>query len=142
MNRGELLQMLVLQAKENRSLKERLSELESRLEERELVVSRSGTLAEAALRLSGVFEAADIAVEQYRENIIRVSENQETLNRMRREEAEQQAADIVEQARMQADKSRAEADRYWEDLSRRLEDFYNAHRGLREMLSSMEVRYT
>ena len=41
------------------------------LENRELVSSRAGSMAEAAMQLNGVFEAADKAARQYLENVYR-----------------------------------------------------------------------
>lgn len=69
LSRGELLEMLVAQIEENEKLQQRLAEAEAQLEERRIAIARSGTMAEAALRLNGVFEAADRAVRQYLGNI-------------------------------------------------------------------------
>ena len=54
----------------------------------------------------------------------------------KREEAEKEAAAIVLKAKVQADKSRQEAERYWDNLSIRLEAFYREHKGLQELLNS------
>ncbi|MCD8084667.1 MAG: DNA repair protein [Clostridiales bacterium] len=69
LNRGELLEMLIIQMEENEELKKKLVEAETALANRRIEISESGTLAEAALRLNGVFEAADQAAAQYLENI-------------------------------------------------------------------------
>lgn len=137
LNRGELLEMLVLQSEENQKLKERIEELEQELSERAIAVSESGTLAEAALRLNRVFEAADRAVEQYKENICRMHHDQAAIAKAKIAEAEEQAADIRMQARLQAEKSKSEADAYWQSLAARLEAFYREHQGLKEMLEAV-----
>lgn len=69
LSRAELLEMLVEQMEENEILKERLEEAKKALADRKIVIEQAGTLAEAALRLNGVFEAADQAAQQYLENI-------------------------------------------------------------------------
>lgn len=69
MSRSELLEMLIAQMEENEALKTRLKEAETALADRRLIVDEAGTLAEAALKLNGVFEAADQAARQYLENI-------------------------------------------------------------------------
>ena len=69
LSRRELLGMLIVQMKENEKLKRRLKEAEKVISSRRIAIEQSGTMAEAALRLSGVFEAADQAVNQYLENI-------------------------------------------------------------------------
>ncbi len=64
---------------ENRALREKLDSAEEKLAAREIAVSQAGTLAEAALKLNGVFEAADAACRQYIENLRRLSENADGL---------------------------------------------------------------
>lgn len=73
LSRAELLEMLIAQVEENESLRKRLEEAETALEDRRLIMEQAGTMAEAALRLNGVFEAADKAAQQYVENIRRMA---------------------------------------------------------------------
>lgn len=137
LNRAALLEMLILQLEENQELKTRIAALEAQLNERAIAVSEAGSIAEAALRLNLVFEAADRAVEQYKENIRRVSADQEAIAKVKIAEAEQQAAEIIVRARVQADKSKLEADRYWSGLTERLKAFYSEHKGLQALMSVM-----
>lgn len=69
LSRIELLDMLLAQMKENRELKSRLQEAERKLADRRIAIEQSGTMAEAALKLNGVFEDVDRAVRQYLENV-------------------------------------------------------------------------
>ena len=73
LSRAELLELLLAQAEENEKLKKRLRKTEAALADRRIAIEQSGTLAEAALKLNGVFEAADRAARQYLENIGRIS---------------------------------------------------------------------
>ena len=66
MSRAELLTMLIEQVQLNQELAERNAELERQLEDRTVAIEESGTLADAMLRLNGVFEAADKAIAEYR----------------------------------------------------------------------------
>lgn len=68
LSRTELLELLVNQVEENEKLKAQVSELTAKLEERTVQIQESGSLAEASLRLSGIFKAADEAAERYLEN--------------------------------------------------------------------------
>lgn len=68
LSKTELLELLVEQSRENLALRERLEKAEAELAEKRLKISESGSIAEAALKLSGVFEAAQKAIELYREN--------------------------------------------------------------------------
>lgn len=72
LSRAELLEMLLAQTEENRQLKRELQEAREALIDRKIAIEESGSMAEAALRLNGVFEAADQAVRQYLENMERV----------------------------------------------------------------------
>ena len=75
LSRRELLEMLIEQMKENQRLRNRLEQAEAELKNRELVSLRAGSMAEAAMQLNGVFEAADKAARQYLENVYRSSES-------------------------------------------------------------------
>lgn len=69
MNRKELLEILVMQSKENDRLKAELEEANRILAERRLKLEHTGSIAEAALQINHVFEAAQNAADQYMENI-------------------------------------------------------------------------
>lgn len=73
LSRAELLEMLLAQTEENDELRRRLEKAEKALEDRRIVVSRAGSLAEASLQLNQVFEAADRAARQYVENVQRLA---------------------------------------------------------------------
>lgn len=69
LSRAELLEMLIAQSKKLNRVEEELASAKVELEKREIAVTTSGTLAEAALKLSGIFEDADRAAEQYLESL-------------------------------------------------------------------------
>lgn len=69
LSRVEILSLLIEQMKENERLQDRIAYLEKQLEERRITIDESGSLAEASLRLSGIFEAADKAARDYLYNI-------------------------------------------------------------------------
>lgn len=73
LSRRELLEMLITRTMENERLKEELQQVRNELSDRQLIQERAGSMAEAALRLNGVFEAADRAALQYLENIRRMA---------------------------------------------------------------------
>ncbi len=73
LSRAQLLEMLLDAAKENDSLREEVAALKAQLDERRITIEQSGSLAEAALKLSGIFEAADEAVKIYTESIKKLS---------------------------------------------------------------------
>ena len=74
LKRADLLELLVAQGKENEALQEKLRQAEAALWDRQIQLDEAGNIAEAALRLSGVFEAAQKASDQYLENIRKMHE--------------------------------------------------------------------
>lgn len=71
LSRAELLEMLLAQTEENERLKTELAQAQKALVDRRILIDECGTMAEAALKLNGVFDAVDKAVRQYLENVQR-----------------------------------------------------------------------
>jgi len=69
LKRGELLEMMLAQSREIDALRARVRDLEEKLADREIRIRESGSIAEAALKLNGIFEAAQAAADQYLENV-------------------------------------------------------------------------
>ncbi|MBQ8641299.1 MAG: DNA repair protein [Clostridia bacterium] len=65
LSRRDLLEMLLDLTKENERLKKANKQLEDALQDRTIAILEAGSLAEAALRLNGVFQAAQDACDQY-----------------------------------------------------------------------------
>lgn len=84
LNRYQLLELLVIQTERADELQKKLEELEAQATEQRLNLSKLGSVAEASLQLSGVFEAAQKAADLYLDA------------------ARKQAEEIVEDARRQA----------------------------------------
>ena len=150
LSRSELLEMLIAQMKENEALQSRLELAEAQLNDRQIAVEKAGTLAEASLSLNGVFEAAQRACAQYIENIQQLSARQEAICAKVEEDSRARAAQLLAEAegnradmeketeircaKMEAD-AKAEAQKYWDDVSTKLKAYCAAHDSLRELLS-------
>ena len=129
LGRSQLLELLVAQAKEMESLKERLAEAEAQMEKRQIAIDEAGSIAEASLALSGIFEAAEEAVSQYMENIEDLSDRQQKVYVQREQENRKKADEILKKAQRGADlllnSAREECRRLEEDTRkqcRRLEE--------------------
>ena len=149
--------------KEIQELQEQKRALQLQLEDKRIKLDKAGTLAEASLLLNGVVEATQAAASQYLENL-RDLELRETVRCEEKEaQAQRQADRLLENARIESeglirrtqeqcsameaqtrnacaamkDSARAEIDKHWAQLSEKLEEFYNAHEGLKDLL-----RYT
>ncbi|MBQ7779408.1 MAG: DNA repair protein [Clostridia bacterium] len=76
LSRKELLELLLEQTRRVNYLQEKLAAAERQLANRSITASEAGSIAEAALKLNGVFEAAEAAASQYIVNVKRMSEKQ------------------------------------------------------------------
>ena len=65
LSRGELLELLLAQTREVDRLNAQVEDLQQQLENRRIKLSQTGSIAEAALQLNHVFEAAQAAADQY-----------------------------------------------------------------------------
>lgn len=68
LNRYQLLELLVIQTERADALQKKVDELEEELEKREISLSQLGSIAEAAMHVSGVFEASQKAADLYLES--------------------------------------------------------------------------
>ncbi|MBR5785871.1 MAG: hypothetical protein IKY41_04145 [Clostridia bacterium] len=80
LSRRELLEILIMQSKRVEKLELQLAEANRKLEDRRIRLEKVGSIAEAALVLNNVFEAAQRAAEQYLENVEIVSKQSETTD--------------------------------------------------------------
>lgn len=69
LSRTDLLEMMIALTKENEQLRQQLAETEQRLNDKMIAIEKCGSIAEAALALNGVFEAAEKACAQYVANL-------------------------------------------------------------------------
>lgn len=73
LKRSDLFELLVEQAKEIEELQERVNELEGKLQRREINLSEAGSIAEAALAISKVFDEAQAATNVYLNSVKRLA---------------------------------------------------------------------
>lgn len=70
------MELLLEERRENERLNALLREANERLGSRQIDLESAGSIAEAALRLNGVFAAAQAAADQYLENVRRLAGEQ------------------------------------------------------------------
>ena len=81
LSRADLLEMLIDQSREMEMLRQRLEAAEAALARREIIIGSAGSIAEASLKLNGIFEAAQAACEQYIDNVRMLNERQDAMYR-------------------------------------------------------------
>ena len=112
LSRMELLEILIDLSNENIELKNSVQELSYQLDNRNIMIGEVGSIAEASLKLNGVFEAAEAAASQYIENIKRISESQEEISKQVEAKAQQKAEEMLNQAEEQCSSRIEETDNY------------------------------
>ena len=158
LSRKDLLELLISQGRERDTLQAELEQVKAALKNRQFHIEQAGSIAEAALQLNGIFEAAEAAAQQYLENIrLRSEQIEETcakceaacaqLEAETQQKVDRQMQETVKATReMEAETRRkcqemeAEAkeksEAYWRDISAKLKKFYQEHEELEELLAS------
>ncbi len=65
LKRSDLIEIIYELQTQNKEASDRIDLLERELNDRRIKISEAGSIAEAALRLNGVFEAAQAAADRY-----------------------------------------------------------------------------
>jgi len=94
LSRQQLLELLLKQSRELDKVRAQLEEAQNALKDRQIRIRESGSIAEAALELSGIFEAAQQAADDYLYNVTGgrygagVDDRDEQYSRSRRTDTE------------------------------------------------------
>ena len=117
LKRGELLELLIEQTEENQRLTKAMKKLEEQLAQRIILVEEAGSIAEAALGLSKVFEKAQDAADRYLESVRQKEEEAQKLLRQTEQSCQQQlektraqCEEMERQTRIECEKRLAEAE--------------------------------
>lgn len=129
LSRSDLLEILLEQSRELDECRTQLEQANQKLAEREIALTRSGSIAEAALQLNGVFEAAENACAQYMDNIKNMSSRQEEICARMEEETRAKCEKMIAEAQRQSDA-------YWELVNKKVEQLLDAHKYLRHLLGN------
>ena len=99
LNRGELIDIIYELQKRYADSENEVERLQADLNKKELSIAESGSIAEAALKVNGVFEAAQAAADQYLLSI--QSANADMAAKIER--AKKQSEDVLRQANLRAE---------------------------------------
>lgn len=149
LSRADLLELLLEQLKENEQLQAKLDAAQAQLDQREVKIEQAGSIAEAALQLNGVFDAAQAACAQYIENVEHLSAQTEarcaqleSQTRQRCEELErqtQQRCQTMEtQSQQKCEQMLSDAKRqsqaYWDKVFGKVRELTSSYAELRTIL--------
>lgn len=135
LGRTELVEILYEQQKKIEALTAEKEALLAQLDARELKIANAGSIAEAALQVSGIFEAAQDAADRYLRSVYvanaDLTEKQAAAERKAAEivsSAEQRAATLIAEAEQQAAQS-------WEQFEQKANELILAHEELRALVA-------
>ena len=162
LSRGDLLELLLAQTERAEQMEIELADAKKRAEARDIIIERSGTLAEAAMQINQVWQAADRAAAQYLSNVMRMYDEQLVKNqelereyaRMEQvllgectrkcEEMERQTLEKCRKLEQEAQtyydetvqKAKAESQSYWDQVYGKLEQYCSAQESLKALLKT------
>ncbi len=94
LKRAELLELLVEEGRIVEELQKEVTQLRAESEQRRIAIEKAGSIAEASLSLTKIFEEAQEASKIYLDNIRQRSEEQDRINAERDEESRKQAEQL------------------------------------------------
>ena len=130
-SRADLLRILLEQRKENEALRQQINAIHEQLHQRQITIDQSGTLAEAALKLSGIFDAAETACQYYTENIRSLSGRQEEICRTMERETRDKCDRMLEQAKQMAKV-------YWDEYTEKCNHYMKTMENARNAAENSE----
>ena len=136
LSKNEMIMVMHDQEQEIERLKAKVAELQGTIDNYEIKISETGTLAEASAQVNNLFEAAQATVETYIANIKKREEKSEQILA----DVQKQADEIISEAETVAQKRLAaadvEIDEKWAVIESRLLVMYESHKGLQELVES------
>ena len=82
LKRTELLEIMLAQSREIDSLREELAETRKKLEDKRIKIKEAGSIAEASLKLTQIFEEAQRAADLYVENVKHRANRMESIRKL------------------------------------------------------------
>ena len=145
LSRAELIDIIYELQKQNDEKDARMHKMQAALEERTIRLANAGSIAEAAIGISGVFEAAQAAADQYLASIraaeaakLETQKEVEWQQKRLQEEANRKAEETVLLAKGQAQRIIEEAEAQtaarWAAFEQRANALIQAHDELQSLL--------
>ena len=154
LSRTDLLELLLAQRKENEQMRCLLDQTQAQLTDRTIKINNAGSIAEASLQLSGIFEAAQDSCQYYLENIRQLSERQNTVCQQKEAEtqekcdrmaaeAEQRVYRMEAEAKEKCDRMVTEAEQRsqqcWDNCAAKIRQLMDSYAGLQQAMEAFSA---
>lgn len=127
LSRTDLLELLLAQRRENEQLRCILDQTQAQLADRTIQIDKAGSIAEASLQLSGIFNAAQDSCKYYIDNIKLLSERQSAVCQQMERETKEKCDLMVAEAEMKAQAC-------WDNCSAKIKQLVESFEGLQQVL--------
>lgn len=127
LSRTDLLELLVAQRRENEQLRCILDQTQAQLADRTIQIDKAGSIAEASLQLSGIFNAAQDSCQYYLDNIRLLSERQSQVCQQMEQETKEKCDRMVAEAELKAQQC-------WENCSVKIKQLVDSFEGLQQVM--------
>lgn len=127
LSRADLLELLVAQRRENEQLRCILDQTQAQLADRTIQIDKAGSIAEASLQLSGIFNAAQDSCQYYMDNIRLLSERQSQVCQQMEQETKEKCDRMVAEAELKAQQC-------WENCSVKIKQLVDSFEGLQQVM--------
>ena len=127
LSRTDLLELLLAQRRENEQLRCILDQTQAQLADRTIQIDNAGSIAEASLQLSGIFNAAQDSCQYYLDNIKLLSERQNEICQQMEAETKEKCDRMVAEAEL---KARA----CWDNCSAKIKQLVDSFEGLQQAI--------
>lgn len=112
-SRKELLEILLSQAKRIDELEQKLEKAESKLNSKKITIDNSGSLAEASLKLNGIFDDAEEAAKQY---LFNIKEKCKKIETETKKNCQIEKENMLKETEELCEKKKKEADKYLKEI--------------------------
>ena len=129
LSRTDLLELLLAQRRENEQLRCILDQTQAQLADRTIHIDKAGSIAEASLQLSGIFNAAQDSCQYYMDNIRLLSERQTQVCQQMEQETKEKCDRMVAEAEMKAQQC-------WENCSVKIRQLVDSFEGLQQVMDA------
>ena len=109
-----------------------MDQTQAQLADRTITISNAGSLAEASLQLSGIFEAAQDSCQYYLDNIRQLSERQNSVCRQMEAETKEKCDRMVAEAELKAQQC-------WENCSVKIRQLVDSYAGLQQAMDAFSA---
>ena len=145
LSRMELIDIIYELQKQNEQNAAQIEKLQAALDEKELHIENAGSIAEAAVQISGVLEAAQAAADQYLLSIRAATADMDAKAQAAEQQrdalladAKKQSDEMLQSAQSRAQTLEAEAEKQvsekWDRFEQRAMELIQAHEELRSLV--------